>query len=158
MKLRFTLLVIPLMLIASACEPLTVQTQPIQGPGPIGATVEPVGMPSSVPTEVGSSGQTIPPVDGITLADNGRTFVMNVGSIFLLNLGMDVYDWTVEVDNQSVLSREKNVMVIRGAQGIYQALAPGQAVLTATGDPLCRQSTPACAMPSMIFKVTIIVQ
>jgi len=53
----------------------------------------------------------------VTLEDKGRTIDMKVGESFLLNLGSDFYDWTaVEVDNQSVLSREENVAVINGAQ------------------------------------------
>ncbi len=80
------------------------------------------------------------------------------GETFLLDLGMDVYDWRVEIDNQDVLSRVPNIMVIRGAQGIYKAHNPGTATLTAVGDPLCRKSTPACGMPSMIFHLTVIVQ
>src|SRR5664279_534109 len=55
------------------------------------------------------------PADGVTLSDNGKTFAMHVGESFLLKLGMDIYDWTVEVDNQNVIHREMNVMVIRGA-------------------------------------------
>jgi hypothetical protein len=112
------------------------------------------GDPTSV---VGSNPQAIP-ANGITLVDNGKTFLVHPGDGFLLNLGMDVYDWSVTIDDQNVISREKGVMPIRGAQGIYQAMAPGQAVLSAVGDPLCRNSTPACMLPSMMFQVTVIVQ
>ncbi len=94
----------------------------------------------------------------IHLNDNGRVISMRPGDTFLLDLGMDTYDWTVEIDNQAVLSRVPGVLVIRGAQGIYEAQSAGQATLTATGDPLCRQSTPPCGMPSMIFKITVNVQ
>ena len=104
------------------------------------------------------SGTSTIPAGGITLSDNGKTFLVHPGDSFLLNLGMDTFDWTVTIDNQNVISRERNVMPIRGAQGVYQAAAMGQAVLSAEGDPLCRNSTPACMMPSLIFRVTIIVQ
>jgi hypothetical protein len=93
----------------------------------------------------------------VTLDDNGKTIILHPGDSFLVDLGMDTFNWTVNVDNQDVLSREKNVMVIRGAQGIYQANNPGQAVLTAVGDPLCRSSVPACGAPSILFKITVIV-
>ena len=106
---------------------------------------------------VGSTPQAVP-AGGITLADNGKTFLVHPGDGFLLNLGTDVFDWTVNVDDQNVLSREKNVMIIRGAQGIYQAIGPGQAVLTATGDPLCLKSTPACMTPGLLFKISVIVR
>jgi hypothetical protein len=96
--------------------------------------------------------------NGITLEDNGKTFTMKVGDSFLLNLGTDIYDWTVTVDNESVLHLKMGVMVIRGAQGIYDALAPGTTVLSAIGNPTCLQSNPPCAIPSILFKVTIIVE
>jgi hypothetical protein len=98
------------------------------------------------------------PANGITLTDNGKTFIMHSGENFLLNLGADIFDWTVQIDNQNVLDRVKNIMVMRGAQGVYEANSPGQAVLTASGDPFCRKSTPACMAPSMLFQITVIVQ
>jgi len=45
-----------------------------------------------------------------------------------------------------------------GAQGIYLAHKPGTVTMTATGDPACRQSKPACMMPSIIFTLHIEVQ
>jgi hypothetical protein len=115
-------------------------------------------VPSPVPiTGIGSNPQTIP-ANGITLTDIGKTFILHPGESFLLNLGMESFDWTVTIDDQNVLSRVRNIMVIRGAQGVYQAAQPGQAVLIAEGDPLCRKSTPACMAPSIMFTVTIIVQ
>ncbi len=140
----------------------------------------PTGVASILKTSVGIAGQppvicncpaiiveptadastpTVPMPDGgnltIHLDDNGRVVSMRPGDTFLLDLGMDTYDWSVEIDNQAVLSRVPGVLVIRGAQGIYEAHTTGQATLTATGDPLCRQSAPPCAMPSMIFKITV---
>jgi len=112
--------------------------------------------PTISATEVGSTSQVMP--SNITLDDNGKTFILHPGESFLLDLGTDVFDWTVAVDDQNVLARLKNVMVIRGAQGIYEAKDTGQAILTAVGDPLCRNSIPACAAPSMQFKITVIVQ
>jgi hypothetical protein len=95
---------------------------------------------------------------GVILDDNGKTFNLKVGDSFLLNLGIDTYDWTVTVDNESVLRMKMGVMVIKGAQGIYDALAPGTAILSATGDPHCRQSKPACGAPSILFTITVIVK
>ena len=90
----------------------------------------------------------------VTLADNGGTIQMKVGESFLLKLGND-YTWQISLSNQDVIGLRKGVMVILGAQGIYDALQPGTVQLTATGDPQCRQSTPACAAPSILFNVTI---
>ena len=98
------------------------------------------------------------PEGGITLEDKGKTFNMKVGDSFLLNLGTDIYDWTVTVDNENILHLKMGVMVIRGAQGIYDALALGTATLSAIGNPVCLQSSPPCTMPSILFSVTLIVK
>jgi hypothetical protein len=141
--------VIPSLAIA---QPAVVVTA--QGGGPA------VGLPSIVP---GSGGVVPPsaialPADGVTLSENGKTFTMHVGEGFLLNLGTDVYNWTVEVDHQDVLQRDMGVTVIQGAQGIYVAQAPGTVTLTANGDPLCLQSKPPCKMPSISFSIILIVE
>ena len=141
--------VIPSLAIA---QPAVVVTA--QGGGPA------VGLPSIVP---GSGGVVSPsamalPADGIAFSENGKIFTMHVGESFLLNLGTDVYDWTVEVDHQNVLQRDMGVTVIQGAQGIYVAQAPGTVTLTANGDPLCLQSKPPCKMPSISFSIILIVE
>jgi hypothetical protein len=82
---------------------------------------------------------------------------MKIGQSFLLKLG-ELYDWEVTVSDQNVVSRARNITVVRGAQGVYDALQAGTAKLTATGDPLCRQLTPACGMPSILFTVTVVVK
>jgi len=92
----------------------------------------------------------------ITLDDEGKTIQMAVGESFLLKLG-EQYDWAVTISDQSVVSRVKNIAVVRGAQGVYDALQAGTVTLTATGDPACRQSQPPCMMPSRLFTVTIVV-
>lgn len=91
------------------------------------------------------------------MADNGRTLMVHTGERFLLNLG-NGFDWTVDIDNPNVLSRLENANVPIGAQGVYEASGPGQASLTAVGDPYCRHSNPACEAPSILFKITVIVQ
>ena len=141
--------IIPSLAIA---QPAVVVTA--QGGGPA------VGLPSIVP----GSGGVVPssamalPADGVAFSENGKTFTMHVGESFLLNLGIDVYDWTVEVDHQDVLQRDMGVTVIQGAQGIYVARAPGTVTLTANGDPLCLQSKPPCKMPSISFSIILIVE
>lgn len=92
----------------------------------------------------------------ITLADNGRTITLNVNETFLLKLG-EGYDWNITIDDQTIFSRVVNVLVVRGAQGIYIAHRPGNATLTAVGSPECLKSQPPCAMPSILFKVFVVV-
>jgi hypothetical protein len=101
-----------------------------------------------------------PAADGsltVTLDDQGKTVNMNVGDSFLLKLG-EQYNWDIAISDQAVLSRVKNIAVIRGAQGIYDALQAGTVTLSATGDPLCRQSQPACEMPTILFSVKVTVK
>ncbi|HXF70068.1 MAG TPA: hypothetical protein VNK89_09695 [Thermoflexus sp.] len=99
-----------------------------------------------------------PPVERtVTLADNGKMITLHVGQRFLLNLGAG-YNWMVDVDNPAVLSRVMNGLVIESAQGIYEAHTPGTATLTATGDPICSQAQPSCAMPSLLFRLQVVVK
>jgi len=106
----------------------------------------------------GLQGQQLTPasINDVTLADNGKTIHMAVGQSFLLTLGFN-YDWNITVSDLNVISRVKNIAVVVGAQGVYDVLANGTAVLSAVGDPQCRTATPACASPSILFSVTIVV-
>jgi hypothetical protein len=149
----------PLQRSQSDAMPTLTITQPVEVVSGQGGG-QAVGLPSVTP---GSGGLVPPsavalPASGVTLSENGMAFTMHSGESFLLNLGTDVYEWTVEVDHQDVLQRKMGVAVIRGAQGIYVAQNPGTAILTASGDPLCRQTKPACMMPSLLFSITVIVQ
>lgn len=93
----------------------------------------------------------------ITLANDGQTIPLAVGESFLLRLG-DEYTWRVRVEDMGVVGRVIGVSVMRGAQGLFRANASGQTTISASGDPLCREQQPACAAPSRLFRVTIVVQ
>ncbi len=93
----------------------------------------------------------------ITPDNNGRTVLMKAGQSFVLELG-DIYNWTIAIDNQNIISREVNIMPLRGSQGVFDAHQAGTTTLQASGDPLCRQSQPACMSPSVIFTITITVK
>jgi len=106
-----------------------------------------------------SSGAEPSPPSGqreVTLADEGKTITTRAGERFLLKLD-DTYDWTVTVSDETIVSRVRNITVIHGAQGVYEALNPGNATLTAIGEPVCRSSQPPCAMPSRLFQVPLAV-
>ena len=90
----------------------------------------------------------------ITMDDNDKTITMRPDETFLLKLG-EAYDWQAVIDNQEVVSRVVGIALVSGAQGLYKAHKDGTAILTATGDPLCRQSTPPCGAPSILFKVNV---
>ncbi len=48
------------------------------------------------------------------MADYGKVITLQVNESLLLKLG-EGYDWNVTVDNQTILSRVVNVLVVRGA-------------------------------------------
>jgi hypothetical protein len=128
------------------------------------ACVQPTPAPVVTPTPGSDPATTPAPTDAadngeltVTLDDQGKTISLMVGQTFLLKLGED-NTWDITVGNEEVIYRVRNIAVIRGAQGMYSANTPGQTTLTATGDPLCRQSKPACAKPSIQFSVTLVVK
>ncbi len=92
----------------------------------------------------------------ITLDDDGKTITLQVNETFLLKLG-EGYDWNIAINDQTIISREVNVLVVRGAQGIYKAHNIGRTTLAAVGDPLCRKSVPPCAAPSRLFRLYVVV-
>lgn len=123
-------------------------------PTPIVATSgAPYPVDTGQPAATGQPGSDLV----VGLQDNGKTITVGVGQRFLLNLGA-IYNWQVNVADQSVVSRVVNITVIRGAQGVYEAHQAGQTTLEATGDPACRSLQPPCAMPSILFQVTVVVQ
>ncbi|MFA7249729.1 MAG: hypothetical protein WC273_08870 [Dehalococcoidia bacterium] len=92
----------------------------------------------------------------ITLDQHGSTVTLHVGDRVLLMLG-ETYTWTVDPLDTNVVRRVPGIAVIRGAQGVYEAVGVGSTDLSATGDPLCRQAVPACAQPSRLFRVHLVV-
>lgn len=112
---------------------------------------------ASTSSENSSSTSEILTSQTITLADNNRTIDMRAGDTFLLKLGENM-DWVITIDNPAIISREVNVLVIRGAQGIYRALKPGKAVLKATGDLPCRKASPPCLAPTLLFTLYVNVE
>lgn len=151
-------------LVLSACAPGAALAA--QSTGSPTALPVPTGIPTLQPTPTvqvtataavaggGPDGGTGSNANIITLDNNNQLITLHVGETFLLKLG-EIYEWNLNIDDMSVISRVKNVMVIRGAQGLYTARQPGKAVLTAQGDPTCRQTKPACGMPSLIFTLHV---
>ncbi|HET6459034.1 MAG TPA: plastocyanin/azurin family copper-binding protein [Nitrosopumilaceae archaeon] len=92
----------------------------------------------------------------VTLAQNNQEIHLKKGESFLLKLGNN-YNWNTDITDQTIVSRVINIMVINGAQRIYEAHNIGTVTLTAQGDPFCLSSIPRCAMSSILFRVNIIV-
>ena len=99
---------------------------------------------------------TPPTASPITLEQDGATLTLRVGQRVLLMLG-EAFLWDVAPFDTRVVERVPNVTVVRGAQGIYEAVGVGSTDLSATGDPPCRQSEPACGAPSRLFRVHLVV-
>ena len=112
------------------------------------------GSASTPPVKSGHTGSA-PVPKRVTLGDAGRTFRMRPGQRFLLALGGPPPNWSVRVSDTSVLRRVPNVMVVRGAQGIYQARKAGTAVLTAVSHYACESAHPACLPADRVLRVTI---
>ena len=110
-----------------------------------------VAASSATPTALAPSTPTV------TLTDDGHTLTLHAGQSFLLKLGEE-YDWNITVSDQTIVSRKVNVLTVRGAQGIYDAHKAGTTTLTATGEPVCRNTNPPCERPSRQFHLTIVVQ
>jgi hypothetical protein len=94
----------------------------------------------------------------VTYAWSGRTVWLAPGQSFLLGLGGPPPDWRVRVADQRVLARRVNVTVVRGAQGIYVAKAPGKTTVTATDHYACQDVMPPCLPPNRLFRLTVIVR
>jgi hypothetical protein len=111
------------------------------------------GTATATPTEPQPTGSQ----RTVTLDNDGQTIALQAGETFLLKLGED-YDWTVTLSDETVVSRVVNILVVRGAQGVYAAHKAGTTTLTASGDPTCRQAQPPCERPSRMFSLQIDVQ
>jgi hypothetical protein len=95
---------------------------------------------------------TVPPQPityDATMADNGRTFDMNIGDKIRINLDYG-YGWSTISDF--------NPAILVGAADGYFAFASGTTTFTMTGDPTCYSLTPPCLMPSILYTITVIVQ
>ena len=112
------------------------------------------GWAQSYTQSTSSSDQTSNQI--VTLAQNNQEISLKKGERFLLKLGNN-YNWNIDITDQTIVSRVINIMVINGAQGIYEAHNTGTVTLTAQGNPFCLSSIPRCAMPSILFRVNIIV-
>ncbi|MEZ4770077.1 MAG: protease inhibitor I42 family protein [Caldilineales bacterium] len=129
-------------------------------PPPTSATSSAAPAAATVVSPLPTAGATAAPATGnqrtVTLDDNGATVTLPVGEWIVLALD-DGYTWQIEVSDESVVSQLSDVVAKPGAQGVFVGVNPGTATLSAAGDPLCRQSKLPCAMPSLAFRVTVVV-
>jgi len=164
MKKRFTLLMILPILFACTPSPKepsdanpeifpTESVSPAQPVPEVSTTLPNTSETNATPSDTPLSSPTT-----ITFGDNGQSFIFHVGDSFLLDLGVDIYEWTVEIDNQDVFALNTGETAPEGTQGFFSALNAGTATLTAVGDPLCRKVSPPCGVPTILFKATLTVE
>jgi|GEM_PF-2686228 len=97
-----------------------------------------------------------PTTHTLMMADNGTTISAQVGDTIVIKLD-PALNWAADVQPTGLLFRPP-VAVVRGVQDIFEAIAPGQVVITETGSPACLQASPPCAAPSQLWQVTIVIQ
>lgn len=83
---------------------------------------------------------------------------MKPGQSFLLGLGGPPPTWKAKVSRPSVLSRQANIAVVKGAQGVYRAHAVGRTLLTAADHWPCPDATPPCLLPNRLFELVVVVR
>lgn len=92
----------------------------------------------------------------ITQSDNGKTIELAKGRHFLLKLGL--FNWDISLTPPGIVARVPNILVVRGAQGIYTAAAAGTAKLRATGRPICSGAGQMCPQYAVSFSATLVVK
>jgi hypothetical protein len=135
-------------------QPTVVSTPAVQATGPVvGTAVAGTAFVSpSTPAPTDTPTATPEGFVIVSRTDNGRTISLTVGQRFILDLGLPGYDWTVVIEDPSLVSR---IADRPGTQGVYEARRTGRTLLTASGDPPCRKATPPCMAPSFGFRAEI---
>ncbi len=122
---------------------------PVNNPSNLAPTLE--------PSPAATSGASVPGGAAprtITLADDGKTIDLQVGDLFVLDLGSD-YSWQVTIDQPAIIGQA--AAALHPGAPVYQARRPGRATLHATGNPPCLNSTPRCLLPSRLFQIQLVV-
>jgi hypothetical protein len=93
----------------------------------------------------------------VSLDEVGQTIPLRLTQTFLLTLGTD-YSWNITIDPPYVVSQNMKITPLPGEQGVFIARLRGKAMLRATGEPACRQTTPPCERPNVLFQIEIVVE
>lgn len=104
-----------------------------------------------VPSSVGAGSAQM--VHALTLSANGSTLTVSVGDSVALRLPAQM-DWDVSSTNQGVLVPAPGPLA-PDEQGLWQAAAPGQSVITANGRASCN---PGEACPQLIVHFQAMVE
>ena len=121
--------------------------------------------PTPVPTQMILSTATVTPNGDpsnyyggflVTMDYVGQTIAMQKGQSFLLSL-TDFYVWQVDIIPAEVLSKNQKITPAKGEQGVFIARKAGKTTLKAVGKPICRDATPACERPDILFTLHVVV-
>lgn len=85
----------------------------------------------------------------ITMKNLNGTVQAQVGDRIVLKLG-DSYVWTGATSTNTIV-----LAPVANTSNTFEVKSAGQAELNVNGDPRCRLTTPVCAMPSILFHVTV---
>lgn len=91
----------------------------------------------------------------VTLENKEKKISLNIGDTMLLKFGNENFDWNITVEDQKIIDRVKNVMVMSDAQGLYKAAAKGNTNFIVKGEPKCFKTAPQCALAPVSFKVNV---
>lgn len=118
---------------------------------------EPTPAKSAVPTPNATASAA--EIVEVSEADSGRTIVLRRGDFLVVTLhGSAGFPWTVPASNDSnVLPRVGHTTANGGDTQVAKFVAErtGDATVSATQDPTCRDATPPCAAPSRAFEITV---
>ena len=104
----------------------------------------------SAPATGGSTPTLVSP-GVLTAADSGSLIRVHLGERVELHLdGEPDVTWTVSVDDPAVLRQ-----LSTAGQEVFEAAAPGAAMLTAEGEPACRRAAVPCGLPNRVFQVRV---
>jgi hypothetical protein len=90
----------------------------------------------------------------LTMSDNGSTLSLPMGDSVAVQLDGS-FDWSVQVDHDGVLRRSP-LALVQGVQAVFDAVAPGQAVISATGSVHCAPGM-ACPLLAVVWSATVVV-
>lgn len=93
----------------------------------------------------------------VTLDDVGKTLTMRTRGGFLLRLGEE-FQWIVTVTPPDIITLNEKVSLGPGEQGVFIARKKGRAVIQAVGEPICRKFDTPCTLPTVLFRMNVLVE
>jgi hypothetical protein len=142
--------------------------QPAGMPATVTASAIPAGSATASPQSAGTasagpSGRP-PSLTGpvtLTTADNGATVRVHVGQLVTVVLpSQGLFSWHVPAASGAAVRRVSasgGYPAAQPARGVFLAIGPGVAILTAINDTACLHARPACEPAQQEWQATVIV-